>query len=211
VRLRYRESDIGRNQRQREFLWGLRDQIKRTNLLANFLPIYNAFQSMVTTDLNPLEIVDLLNWGIQLDPAAVRASGFTLYDLQSYTTPEGASVLRIADPVHVRNVVEGVWQAPAMVDSYRKDVSKCQPLPPGVTYATDISELDTAVLDADAEALPPPPTTEPVAQPEAPAAEQPAEVPAPTPTPTDSAATTSLFPTPTPAPVSLLDAPTEGG
>jgi LCP family protein required for cell wall assembly len=211
VRLRYRESDIGRNQRQREFLWGLRDQMKRTNLLANFLPLYNAFQSMVTTDLNPLEIVDLLNWGIQLDPAAVRASGLTLYDLQSYTTPEGASVLRIADPAHVRNVVEGVWQAPAMVDSYRKDVSKCPALPPGVTYATDISELDTAVLDADAEALPPPPTTEPVAQPEAPAAEQPAEVPAPTPTPTESAATTSLFPTPTPAPVSLLDAPTEGG
>ena len=58
-------------------------------------------------------------------------------------------MLRIADPAHVRSVVEGVWQAPAMVDSYRKDVSKCPALPPGVTYATDISELDTAVLDRD--------------------------------------------------------------
>lgn len=210
VRLRYRESDIGRNQRQREFLWGLREQIKRTNLLANFLPLYSAFQSMVTTDLNPLEIVDLLNWGIQLDPSAVRASGLTLYDLQPYTTPEGASVLRIADPAHVRSVVEGVWQAPAMVDSYRKDATQCQPLPPGVTYATDISELDKSVLDNDVEALPPPPTTEAPAQPEAPAAEQPAEIAAPTPTPTEAAATTSLFPTPTPAPVSLLTPPNDG-
>jgi len=210
VRLRYRESDIGRNQRQREFLWGLREQIKRTNLLANFLPLYSAFQSMVTTDLNTLEIVDLLNWGIQLDPSAVRASGLTLYDLQPYTTPEGASVLRIADPAHVRSVVEGVWQAPAMVDSYRKDATQCQPLPPGVTYATDISELDKSVLNNDVEALPPPPTTEAPAQPEAPAAEQPAEIAAPTPTPTEATATTSLFPTPTPAPVSLLTPPNDG-
>lgn len=210
VRLRYRESDIGRNQRQREFLWGLREQIKRTNLLANFLPLYSAFQSMVTTDLNPLEIVDLLNWGIQLEPAAVRAGGLTLYDLQPYTTPEGASVLRIADPAHVRRVVEGVWQAPAMVDSYRKDASQCQPLPPGVTYATDISELDKSVLNNDVEALPPPPTEAP-AQPEAPAAEQAAEIVAPTPTPTEATATTSLFPTPTPAPVSLLAPLNDGG
>ena len=29
VRLRYRESDIGRNRRQRQFLWALRDQVRR--------------------------------------------------------------------------------------------------------------------------------------------------------------------------------------
>jgi hypothetical protein len=223
VRLRYRESDIGRNQRQREFLWGLRDQMKRTNLLANFLPLYSAFQSMVTTDLNPLEIVDLLNWGIQLDPAAVRASGLTLYDLQSYTTAEGASVLRIADPRHVRNVVEGIWDAPAMVDSYRKDTTKCPALPPGVTYATDITELDAAVLNADVAALPTPPESiaqpeqpadapapEPTAQPEPPATEPEQPADDPTPTPAESVST-SLFPTPTPAPISLLQPAGDGG
>jgi hypothetical protein len=98
-----------------------------------------------------------------------------------------------------------------MVDSYRKDTTRCQPLPPGVTYATDISELDTAVLDSDAEALPPPPTAEPLAQPEAPTPEQPVDAAAPTPTPAESAATTSLFPTPTPAPVSLLEPAGDGG
>lgn len=203
VRLRYRESDIGRNQRQREFLWGLREQVKRTNLLANFMPLYTAFQSMVTTDLNPLEIVDLLSWGIQVEPAAVRAGGLTLYDLQSYTTPEGASVLRIANPAHVRNVVEGVWDAPAMVDSYRKDVTKCPALPPGVTYATDISELAPAALDVDPDSLPTPPPA--IAQPDAPA-----DVAIPTPTPAESVSG-SIFPTPTPPAISVIGPPVDGG
>ncbi len=203
VRLRYRESDIGRNQRQREFLWGLRNQMLRTNLLANFFPLYNAFQSMVSTDLNPLEMLDLLSWGIQLDPASVRASGLTLYDLQSYTTPEGASVLRIANAERVRGVVEGIWSAPAMADSYRKDVTRCPALPAGVTFATDSTSLpDNVDFETDLDAPPPP---ENIAQPETPA-----EAAAPTPTPAESASS-FIFPTPTPAPIGLIPPPAGGG
>ena len=216
VRLRYRESDIGRNQRQREFLWGLRNQMVRTNLLANFPQLYGAFQSMVATDLNPLEMVDMLSWGIQLDPASVRASGLTLSDLQSYTTPEGASVLRIADSARVRNVVEGIWSAPAMVDSYRKDVTRCPALPPGVTYATDtLPDLSSVNVEAageapaSAEAQPPVPAEQ--ANPAAPpTVEAGIALPEPTPTPAESVST-SLFPTPTPAPISLLPPAPDGG
>ena len=208
VRLRYRESDIGRNQRQREFLWGLRNQMLRTNLLTNFMPLYNAFQNMISTDLNPLQILDLLAWGIQLDPGSVRASGLTLYDLQNYTTPEGASVLRIANPAHVRGVVEGIWNAPAMADSYRKDATRCPALPPGVTFATDITELtNNADFNTDLDAQPAPPDG--IAQPEQADATPAADAAAPTSTPAESAST-FLFPTPTPAPLSLIDPPTDG-
>ena len=208
VRLRYRESDIGRNQRQREFLWGLRNQMLRTNLLSNFLPLYNAFQNMVATDLNPLQILDLLAWGIQLDPASVRASGLTLYDLQSYTTPEGASVLRIANPARVRGVVEGIWNAPAMADSYRKDATRCPALPAGVTFATDITELtNNANFNTELDAQPAPPDG--IAQPEQTDATPAADAAAPTSTPAESAST-FLFPTPTPAPLSLIDPPADG-
>jgi polyisoprenyl-teichoic acid--peptidoglycan teichoic acid transferase len=200
VRLRYRESDIGRNQRQREFLWGLRNQMLRTNLLANFFPLYNAFQNMVATDLNPLEILDLLGWGIQLDPASVRASGLTLYDLQSYTTPEGASVLRIANAARVRGVVEGIWSAPAMVDSYRKDISRCPALPPGVTFATDSTLPENAVFDTNLDSAPQAENVQP---------EPATEAAAPTPTPAESAANFT-FPTPTPAPISLVELPADG-
>lgn len=182
VRLRYRESDIGRNQRQREFLWGLRNQVVRTNLVANFLPLYNAFQNMVTTDLNPIEIVDLLAWGIRLEPSNVRASGLTLADLQNYTTPQGAMVLRIADPERVRSIVEGIWGAPALADSYRRDTTQCPALPAGVTFVTDLPG-DPAGGEAPLNV--PPPAAAPLAggDPAQPAAE----------------AQSILLPTPTPA------------
>jgi LCP family protein required for cell wall assembly len=209
VRLRYRESDIGRGQRQRTVLWALRDQVSKTNLLARFPEIFAAFQNMFSTDLNPLQILDLLNWGMGLDAGAVRAGGLTLYDLQSYTTPEGASVLRIADPGRVRNVVENVWSAPAMADSYRKDATSCPPLPAGVTYNTEAANVpDLSNIDPDAQT--PPPPAEGIPPAEAPAeatqvadapteATQPAEPPADAGQPTEPPATEAAPAEPPPA------------
>ncbi len=37
-------------------------------------------------------MLDLMNWGTNLDAGSVRAGGLGLNDLQSYTTAEGASV-----------------------------------------------------------------------------------------------------------------------
>jgi hypothetical protein len=54
-----------------------------------------------------------------------------LRELQSYTTEQGASVLVINDPARVRAVVDGIWEAPAMVDARRQDANACQPLPSG--------------------------------------------------------------------------------
>jgi LCP family protein required for cell wall assembly len=133
VRLRYRESDIGRGRRQRQFLWALREQVMNANLILRFPELWSAFQNMVSTDLSLVELVELGRYGTSLDPANVRAGGLTLADLQNYTTSEGAAVLRIADPARVRAVVEGVWDAPAMVDTNRQDAANCPPLPPGVT------------------------------------------------------------------------------
>ena len=155
VRLRYRESDIGRNRRQRQFLWALRDQVSKTNLLAKFPELYGAFQSTFTTDMGVLDMLDLMNWGTNLDAANVRAGGLSLSDLQSYTTAEGASVLRIADPGHVRAVVEGVWSAPAMVDANRQDTTRCQPLPAGITFNTTSTTPDLSAVDLDAAGVAP--------------------------------------------------------
>ena len=155
VRLRYRESDIGRNRRQRQFLWALRDQVSKTNLLAKFPELYGAFQSTFTTDMSVLEMLDLMNWGTNLDAGSVRAGGLGLNDLQSYTTAEGASVLRIADPAHVRAVAEGIWSAPAMVDANRQDATHCQPLPAGVTFNTASTTPDLSAVDPEAAGVAP--------------------------------------------------------
>lgn len=138
VRLRLRESDIGRSQRQRQFLWALRDQMLTTNLLPQMPVLWTTFRSSFSTDLTLVELLDLMRLGLSLDPANVRASGITLRELQSYTTERGASVLIISDPVAVQSVVNGIWDAPAMVDARRQDASSCAPLPQGVpSVATD--------------------------------------------------------------------------
>ncbi|MCC9078229.1 LCP family protein [Litorilinea aerophila] len=136
VRLRLRESDIGRARRQRQFLWALRDQVLQTNLLPRVPELWLAFRDSFTTDLTLLEVLDLLRFGISLDPANVRAAGITLKELQSYTTENGASVLIIADPEKVRAVVENIWDAPAMVDSNRQDSERCEPIPTGPPNVT---------------------------------------------------------------------------
>jgi LCP family protein required for cell wall assembly len=148
VRLRYRESDIGRGRRQRQFLWALRDQLLNTNLVTRLPELWNAFQNFISSDLSLPQLLELANYGLSLDAANVRAAGLTLNDLQNYTTPEGAAVLRIADPARVRNIVEGIWSAPAMVDTNRQDSNNCTPLPPGVTI-----DLPAEPVEADEPAL----------------------------------------------------------
>jgi LCP family protein required for cell wall assembly len=131
VRLRLKESDIGRSQRQRQFLWAMRDQILKTNLLPRMPALFAAFSSTFSTDLSIVEIVTLMQFGLGLESTNVRASGISLRELQSYTTEQGASVLVISDPARVRSVIDGIWDAPAMVDARRQNAANCQPLPQG--------------------------------------------------------------------------------
>ncbi len=129
VRLRLRTSDFGRAQRQRQFLWALRDQALNTNLLVQLPELWNAFQQTFTTDLSLLQMADLARFGLSLDAANVRAGGITFGELRSYTTSEGASVLVVADPDLLRWKVNNVWNEPAMVDAYRQNSAACPPLP----------------------------------------------------------------------------------
>lgn len=153
VRLRLRESDIGRAKRQRQFLWALRDQALRTNLLVRIPDLFTAFRETFSTDLSVFEMADYLRLGLALDASSVRATGIALGDLQSYTTDSGASVLRIADPVRVQGVVNGVWDAPAMVDAYRQDAANCPAIPPDVQAQLGLpGEWQQTQVPADATA-----------------------------------------------------------
>lgn len=163
VRLRLRESDIGRARRQRQFLWALRDQALNANLVLRFPELWSAFSNSYSTDLSLIEMLDLVRFGLALDPANVRASGISLRELQSYTTEKGASVLVITDPARVMGVVDGIWSAPAMIDANRQDANKCQPIPEGVPVVQNTSPLPT-----------PTPAPPPVADPGAAAANEPA-------------------------------------
>lgn len=151
VRLRYRESDIGRGRRQRQFLWALRDQIMDANLILRFPELWGAFQNALSTDLGLLELIELTRYGTSLDPANVRAGGLTLSDLQGYRTAEGAAVLRIANPAHIRAVVDGVWDAPAMIDTNRQDAERCPVLPAGATPSIPAELLPAELVEQEAD------------------------------------------------------------
>ncbi|MFN8494228.1 MAG: LCP family protein [Caldilineaceae bacterium] len=132
VRLRLRESDIGRASRQRQVLWALRNQAMQANLITRLPELWSAFQGAFSTDLGLLDLLSLARFGMSLDKSQVRAGGITLNDLQSFVTAQGADVLRIANPNRVRAVVDGVWEAPEMDNSRKQTTAKCPALPPGV-------------------------------------------------------------------------------
>jgi LCP family protein required for cell wall assembly len=155
VRLRLRESDIGRGQRQRQFLWALREQAQNTNLLLRFPELWTAFRDSFSTDLTLLEIIDLAQFALTLDSANVRAGGITLKDLQSFVTDRGAAVLVIADPARVQAVINSIWDAPAMADAYRHDSTKCAPSPEG-TPSIASETVPVAPAAAPAAAAPTP-------------------------------------------------------
>jgi LCP family protein required for cell wall assembly len=152
VRLRLRESDIGRSRRQRQFLWALREQAMSQNLLLRFPELWTAFRDSFTTDLSLFELIELGRFGLSLDPANVRAGGITLRELQSAVTASGASVLIITDPDRVMAVVNGIWDAPAMVDTNRQDVETCAPLPVGAPSVA--AETTGTTGGANAAAIP---------------------------------------------------------
>jgi LCP family protein required for cell wall assembly len=131
VRLRLKESDIGRSNRQREFLWAMRDRVLSDNLLLRFPELWKAFRNSFSTDLSFVQIAELIRFGISLDPDNVRASGITLKELDSHITEAGASVLIITDPAKPQGVVDNIWDAPAMMDANRKSPEKCAPIPTG--------------------------------------------------------------------------------
>ena len=161
VRLRLKESDIGRSSRQRQFLWALRNQVLSTNLLPRVPQLWTAFRTSFSTDLTLVEMLTLLQFGIGLDSSNVRAGGITLRELQSYTTERGASVLIITDPARVQAVVDGIWNAPAMADAYRKNSAACEPVPEGAPFFAEADPTATPAVPQTGEAVLPEPTPVP--------------------------------------------------
>ncbi|MCE7982570.1 MAG: LytR family transcriptional regulator [Caldilinea sp. CFX5] len=155
VRLRLRESDIGRSARQRQFLWALRDKMLSAKLITRFPELWGAFQDSFSTDLSLVQLVELTSFGLSLNADNVHAGGLTLAELQNYRTEQGAAVLQITNPGRIRAVVNGVWEGQSMAGSYRKDPAKCPPIPQGapivdtVTGVTTTAPVTTTIAAGD--------------------------------------------------------------
>ena len=158
VRLRLRESDIGRSARQRQFLWALRDKMLNTNMITRFPELWSAFQDTFSTDLSMFELIDLTRVGLSFNAKNVRAGGLTLADLEAFTTEQGSAVLRITNPGRVRAIVNGVWDALAMADTNRRAPEQCPLIP------LESPAISGAALQPTPTAVPAPDASVPVSQ-----------------------------------------------
>jgi len=131
ARLRLRESDFGRAQRQRQLLWALRDKMLRANLVLRIPDLWRALDGKFDTDLSLREIVELAQFGLPLNASRVSTGALTYPELSDYTTPDGGAVLRIRSTEQVQAKLDSLWDGPFMSEISRPANESCPPPPPG--------------------------------------------------------------------------------
>jgi LCP family protein required for cell wall assembly len=92
---RSRESttDFDRARRQQKVLRGLFSKIKKSNLLANALPLYQQYQENVETDLGLASIPQFIDVATRLDNLAIKTRVITYPVIKAFTRSDGAMVL----------------------------------------------------------------------------------------------------------------------
>jgi LCP family protein required for cell wall assembly len=132
VTLRLVESDIGRSQRQRQFLWALRNQALDMGLITRLPELWSAFNQTFSTDLSLLEMISLARFGLNLSPENVRSSAITNQELDRFITSAGADVLVMNDPAKVQAVIDNIWSGSSLAETGRHDPTACPAPPRGV-------------------------------------------------------------------------------
>lgn len=131
VRLRIRESDIGRSRRQRQFLWALRNQALSTNLILRLPDLWNAFNNLYETDLGLIDIMNLARVGLSLNPENIHSKGLGYGELETFYTDTGAQVLRIKDINLVLSTMANVWNDQSFLYDGTSRAEPCKPTPTG--------------------------------------------------------------------------------
>ena len=132
VRLRIRESDLGRSRRQRQLIWAIRDQARNTNLVLRIPQLWTAFSSLYETDMGLFEIMDLARIGLSYNAADIRSGGLGMTVLQNYVASNGAQVLLIPDKERALQAIEQVWNAPSVARTDSPETVECRPPPAGI-------------------------------------------------------------------------------
>ena len=92
---RSRESttDFDRARRQQKVLRAVFSKVKKSNLLANALPLYQQYQANVETDLGLTIIPKFIDVATRLDNLAIKTRVITYPVIKAFTRPDGAMVL----------------------------------------------------------------------------------------------------------------------
>jgi LCP family protein required for cell wall assembly len=97
VTYRHVTTDFGRSQRQQQLIWALRNRALEVNLLPRLPGLLAAMSDLYATDLSPIDIARLAQFGADLRPSDVHGLQFTTKSLSDYVTEKGEWVLAITD------------------------------------------------------------------------------------------------------------------
>ena len=161
---RYYSNDFDRARRQQILLWALRERAFQIDLLSRLPQLWNAYQNSVQTDLGFADILRLAQIALRLRPENVHGLTFDFSLVESFTTENGAHVLRVRDPQALHAWLDTLFEAPPVKPATAPDQA-CPP--PRRRSLASVASSDaaaplanateiTSTVPADAE----PPTSE---------------------------------------------------
>ena len=94
---RYVTSDLGRQQRQQQLIWALRNRALQGNTIGRIPELWDAFSDFFETDLGLADVLRLANLAARVRSSDVYGIGFSRAALRDHTTPAGEMVLLLGD------------------------------------------------------------------------------------------------------------------
>jgi len=105
ARSRYSTNDFDRGRRQRKVLMALWDQALTLELIPKLPQLWWAMSNSFQTDLSLDQVINLAYVGVQLEPRRIMSRAIGPSHVQSWITPQGASVL-LPNHQKIRSLLE---------------------------------------------------------------------------------------------------------
>ncbi len=122
ARSRYSTNDFDRGRRQRKVLMALWDQALTLDIIPKLPQLWWAMSNSFQTDLSLNQVINLAYVGAQLEPRRILGRAIGPSHVQSWMTPQGASVL-LPNHQKIRSLLEEFY-APVDPDQWDDTVKK---------------------------------------------------------------------------------------
>ncbi len=116
VRSRYTGGDLDRARRQQRVLLAMRDRALEINLWPHIPALYREFRDRVLTDLGPLDVLDLAQFGLRLRPEDIHGFVIGRPMVRDWITRGGAMVL-VPDYRQIRQAIEALFNSPPLSET----------------------------------------------------------------------------------------------
>jgi LCP family protein required for cell wall assembly len=113
VRTRHVGTDLDRARRQQRALLAMRDRALQINIWPRIHTLYRVFRDNVITDLGPLQIIELAQFGMRLRPENIHGFVVGRPMVRDWVTGKGAMVL-LPDFRQIRSAIEAIFNSPPL-------------------------------------------------------------------------------------------------